>query len=92
MLLNPLNKSETIRQGERRNFGLEQVPASIANLIRRIEIAIDTGWMPSRVAVSRVPQRLRAHLGADPTTSPLYQPFKSFPGAIENSGAARPSG
>jgi uncharacterized protein (DUF885 family) len=34
---------------------LEAVPASVAQLIERMQIAIDSGWMPPRVAIARLP-------------------------------------
>ena len=58
---------------------LDAVPASVSNLIERMQLAIDAGWMPPKVAVSGVPQQLDVQLVADPRESPEFRPFKSFP-------------
>lgn len=57
---------------------LDAVPASVANLIARMQAAHDAGWMPSRVAVVRVPQQLDMQVVADPRKSPEYEPFNRF--------------
>jgi len=57
---------------------LDAVPASVANLIARMQAAHDAGWMPSRVAVVRVPQQLDAQVVADPRKSPEFEPFNRF--------------
>lgn len=44
-----------------------------------MQVAIDSGWMPPKVSISRVPQQLQSLLNPDPTESPVYLPFKSFP-------------
>ena len=62
---------------------LEAVPRSVANLIDRMQAAIDAGWMPSKVAIARLPQQLQIYLDADPTKSPAYRPFTSFPRDID---------
>ncbi len=58
---------------------LDAVPTSVSNLIERMQLAIDAGWMPPKVAVSRVPQQLDVQFVADPRDSPEFRPFKSFP-------------
>jgi len=58
---------------------LDAVPTSVSKLIDRMQLAIDAGWMPPKVAVTSVPQQLDAQLVADPRDSPEFQPFKSFP-------------
>jgi uncharacterized protein (DUF885 family) len=58
---------------------LDAVPISISNLIERMQRAIDAGWMPPKVAVSRVPSQLDVQLVANPRDNPEFQPFKRFP-------------
>ena len=70
---------ETVRDYETWLKRLEAVPASVAGLIERMQLAIDTGWMPPKVAVARVPGQLDAQLVADPRDSPEFQPFRNFP-------------
>ncbi len=68
---------------------LEQVPASIAGLIDRMQSAIDAGWMPARAAISGVPQQLQAYLAEDLAKNPAYRPFLSFAPGIDPSERRR---
>ena len=61
---------------------LDAVPASVTNLVARMQAARGAGWMPSKVAVARVPQQLEAQLVTDPRKSPEYEPFDHFPADI----------
>ena len=61
---------------------LEAVPATIANQIARMEVAMAAGWMPAKVAIRDVPKQLEAQLPSNPTQSPEYLPFKAFPGDV----------
>jgi uncharacterized protein (DUF885 family) len=54
-----------------------------------MQVAIDTGWMPARAAVSRVPQQLQSLLNPDPTKSPIYLPLTSFPSDIDEAQQRR---
>ena len=61
---------------------LGAVPASIVDLIARMEAAMAAGWMPAKAAIRNVPKQLDAQLPDDATQSPEYKPFKSFPADI----------
>lgn len=58
---------------------LEQIPVNIGHLMARMEVAMAAGWMPAKIAIRDVPKQLDAQIVADPTQSPQYLPFKSFP-------------
>ena len=47
-----------------------------------MEAAMAAGWMPPKAAIRNVPRQLDAQLPDDPTQSPEYKPFKSFPADI----------
>ena len=68
---------------------LEQVPASTAGLIERMQAAIDAGWMPARDAITGVPEQLQAYLVDDPAKNPAYRPFLSFPPDLDPSERRR---
>jgi uncharacterized protein (DUF885 family) len=61
---------------------LDAVPASIEHLIARMEVAMAAGWVPPKAAIRNVPKQLDAQVSPDPTESPEYVPFKSFPESI----------
>jgi len=61
---------------------LGAVPASIVNLMARMETAMAAGWVPAKAAIRNVPRQLDVQLPDDPTQSPEYKPFKSFPADI----------
>jgi len=58
---------------------LHAVPVSIGQLIARMEVAMAAGWMPPKAAVEGVPKQLESQVNPDPTKSPEYAPFNSFP-------------
>jgi uncharacterized protein (DUF885 family) len=68
---------------------LEAWPTSIDQLIARMEAAIKSGWMPSKVAIARVPSQLDAQLTADPVQTLAYKPFRSFPPDIPEADRKR---
>ena len=61
---------------------LDAVPTSIDHLIARMEVAMAAGWLPPQAAIRNVPKQLEAQLNPDPTRSPEYVPFNSFPDSI----------
>ena len=61
---------------------LDAWPAKVDQLIARMETGMKLGWMPAKVAITRVPGQLDAQLDPDPTKSPEYKPFQSFPANI----------
>lgn len=58
---------------------LDAWPAKVDQLIARMEAGMKLGWMPAKVAIARVPAQLDAQLEPDPTKSPEYKPFQSYP-------------
>ena len=61
---------------------LDALPTQIGELIARMETGMKLGWMPSKVAIARVPGQLDAQLDPDPVKSPEYAPFLKFPADI----------
>jgi uncharacterized protein (DUF885 family) len=61
---------------------LDALPVEIDQLIARMETGMKLGWLPAKVAVTRVPGQLDAQLDPDPAKSPEYKPFLSFPADI----------
>lgn len=58
---------------------LEAVPPSISHLIARMKAAMAAGWLPPKAAIRNVPKQLEAQVNPDPTKSPEYSPFNSYP-------------
>ena len=61
---------------------LAALPVQFDQLIARMRSGIELGWMPARVAITRVPGQLDAQLDPDPTKSPEFKPFRHFPAEI----------
>jgi uncharacterized protein (DUF885 family) len=57
---------------------LAAVPRLLEQLQQRMQVGIDTGWLPAGAALVRVPAQFEAHVAADPTALPLYRPFTRF--------------
>lgn len=68
---------------------LAEVPAQLDQLVAMMEAAMSRGWMPAKVAIARVPGQLDAQLDPDPTKSPEYAPFRSFPQEVSPSDRER---
>jgi uncharacterized protein (DUF885 family) len=75
----------TVRDYEAYLVRLEGLAALTDQIIVRMETGMKLGWMPARVAITRVPQQFDAQIASDPTRSPEYKPFAAFP---PNIGAA----
>ena len=73
---------DTVRDYEAYLKRLGAVPASIVNLMARMETAMAAGWVPAKAAIRNVPKQLDVQLPDDPTQIPEYKPFKSFPADI----------
>jgi uncharacterized protein (DUF885 family) len=48
----------------------------------QMQAGIDSGWMPPRAAMLRVPEMFTLFAGPDVTATPLWQPFTQFPDDI----------
>jgi len=68
---------------------LDALPTQVDQLIARMETGMTVGWMPAKIAIARVPSQLDAQLGPDPSKSPEYKPFLSFPAEIAPSDRER---
>src|SRR5215472_12145533 len=68
---------------------LDALPTQVDQLIARMETGMTVGWMPAKIAIARVPSQLDAQLGPDPSKSPEYKPFLSFPADIAPSDRER---
>jgi uncharacterized protein (DUF885 family) len=61
---------------------LAQIPGQLRQYQQRMQVGIDTGWLPPGVSLQRVPSQLDAHLNPDVTQLPLYRPFANFPADV----------
>jgi uncharacterized protein (DUF885 family) len=61
---------------------LDSVQANMGHLIARMEVAMAAGWMPPKAAITNVPKQLEAQVNPDPTSSPEYAPFNSYPDSV----------
>src|SRR5215472_4359205 len=79
----------TVRDYEAYLKRLDALPTQVDQLIARMETGMTLGWMPAKIAIARVPSQLDAQLGPDPSKSPEYKPFLSFPADIAPSDRER---
>ena len=68
---------------------LGALAVQIDQLIARMETGMKLGWMPAKVAITRVPGQLDAQIDPDPTKNPEYKPFLKYPPDIAAGDAAR---
>jgi uncharacterized protein (DUF885 family) len=68
---------------------LGQVPRLLRQFRERMQVGIDSGWVPAGVPLARVPSQLDAHLNADVTKVPLYGPFAHFAADVSASDRER---
>jgi uncharacterized protein (DUF885 family) len=61
---------------------LEAYPRAVDQMIDRLRAGMQSGWMPPREAMARVPSQLEAFAGSDVRATPLWHPFESFPAAM----------
>jgi len=61
---------------------LSQYPLQLEQLMARMESGMALGWMPAKIAISRVPAQIDGQLDPDPTKSPEFKPFLDFPADI----------
>jgi len=77
-----ISRFDTVSDYEAYLKRLGAVPTSIVDLVARMEAAMAAGWLPAKAAIRNVPKQLEAQVPDDPTRSPEYQPFTSFPADI----------
>jgi uncharacterized protein (DUF885 family) len=68
---------------------LAQIPLQLHQFQERMQVGIDSGWLPPGVAIVRAPSQLEAHVNADVTKLPLYRPFARFPADIASAEQKR---
>jgi uncharacterized protein (DUF885 family) len=68
---------------------LSQYPLQLEQLVARMESGMALGWMPAKIAISRVPEQIDGQLDPDPTKSPEFKPFLNFPADISATDRAR---
>jgi len=61
---------------------LAAVPRVLAESRAVLEAGIQSGWVPPREAMLRVPAQLAIFSGDDVTGTPVYAPFKRFPATM----------
>ncbi|HEY5801153.1 MAG TPA: DUF885 domain-containing protein, partial [Burkholderiaceae bacterium] len=61
---------------------LQALPRLIDQLIARLEVGMNSGWMPGAVAIARIPSQLDAHTVTDMNKNLTYVPFLKFPPSI----------
>ena len=61
---------------------LEALPALLAQTEARLRAGMRSGWIGPREALPRVPAMLGAFAVGDPTATPMWQPFASFPADV----------
>ena len=61
---------------------LEAMPRVLEHLQARMRAGMRWGWVAPRAAMVRVPGMLAPFAAEDVTATPLWTPFRSFPGAV----------
>jgi len=62
------------RMGDFKRYALEN--------IELMRLGLRTGYLPPRCTLLDIEKQFSAQMGTDPTSSPLYQPFRKFPANI----------
>ena len=68
---------------------LDALPTQIDQLIARMEDGMKLGWMPPKIALTRVPRQIDAQLDPDPEKNPEYKPFLAFPADVATADRQR---
>jgi len=58
---------------------LEALPTLLAQTVDAMRAGMRSGWMPAADAMPRVPAMFDTFAGGDPTATPLWRPFETFP-------------
>ncbi|HWC65847.1 MAG TPA: DUF885 domain-containing protein, partial [Thermoanaerobaculia bacterium] len=68
---------------------LAAIPRLADQVIALLQKGVETGWVPARIAVEKVPDQLRAEASGPAEKSSFYEPFTRFPEAIPEADRAR---
>ena len=58
------------------------IPRLIGQVIALMKEGVRTGWVPSAISLSKVPDQLAAESNGDPGKSEFFEPFTRFPDAV----------
>jgi uncharacterized protein (DUF885 family) len=61
---------------------LSAIPRLADQVLALLARGVETGWVPARIAVEKVPDQLRAAASGAPEKSPFFEPFAKFPEGI----------
>ena len=61
---------------------LSAIPRLIGQVIALMKEGVRTGWVPSAISLSKVPDQLAAESKGDPEKSEFFEPFTRFPDAV----------
>jgi len=68
---------------------LSAIPRQAEQVLVLLRKGVETGWVPARIAVEKVPDQLKAESQGDPEKSELYAPFTRFPDAVSTADRER---
>ena len=61
---------------------LSAIPRQAEQVLVLLRKGVETGWVPARIAVEKVPDQLRAESSGPPEKSGFFEPFTRFPEAV----------
>ena len=61
---------------------LAAIPPQADQVLILLRRGVETGWMPARIAVEKVPDQLRAESSGAPEKSSFFEPFARFPDSV----------
>lgn len=61
---------------------LAAIPRLADQVIALLRKGVETGWVPARIAVEKVPDQLRAEASGPAEKSSFYEPFTRFPDTV----------
>jgi uncharacterized protein (DUF885 family) len=68
---------------------LAALPREADQVIALLRKGVETGWVPARIAVEKVPDQLRAESSGAPEKSSFFEPFTRFPDAVSSADRDR---
>ena len=68
---------------------LSAIPRQAEQVLVLLRKGVETGWVPARIAVEKVPDQLRAESSGAPEKSGFFEPFTRFPDAVPAAERAR---
>ncbi|MBI3548990.1 MAG: DUF885 domain-containing protein [Elusimicrobia bacterium] len=68
---------------------LRRIPAAVDQAVLLMQEGLRKGLTPPRVTLKAVSDQIKAYDSTDAESSPLFEPFKSFPAAVAETDRAR---